>query len=139
VTYLSERLSPAPHVPKEKIQPLIADLDSNEFAKRDQATKGLVRLQEAAEAPLLEVLKGDPPLELRRRVEAILLNLHAARMKPPPLPPGEELRAVRAVEVLERIGTPEARGLLARLAKGAPYVLLTREAQASLGRVGRRD
>jgi hypothetical protein len=47
----------------------------------------------------------------------------------------ELLRGVRAVEVLERAGTPEARQLLAALAGGAPGALLTREAAASLQRL----
>jgi len=34
-------------------------------------------------------------------------------------PPRENIRAVRALEVLERIGTDEARKLLEELAKGA--------------------
>jgi hypothetical protein len=36
---------------------------------------------------------------------------------------------------LERIGTPEARQLLKRLATGAPGARLTREAKASLERL----
>jgi hypothetical protein len=47
----------------------------------------------------------------------------------------EQLRLVRAVEVLERMGTPEARGLLRALAEGAPGTLPTREAQAALDRL----
>lgn len=37
-----------------------------------------------------------------------------------------------SVQVLERIGTPEARELLAELAKGQPEARLTQEAQAAL-------
>jgi len=44
----------------------------------------------------------------------------------------EHLRVVRAVEVLERAGTPEARQALDALANGAPAALVTREAQAAL-------
>jgi hypothetical protein len=50
---------------------------------------------------------------------------------------GEELRRVRAVEVLEAVGTAEARDLLGVLAKGAPGAALTREARESLGRLER--
>jgi hypothetical protein len=39
------------------------------------------------------------------------------------------------VEVLERIGTAEARQVLERLAGGAPGVRLTREARTALGRL----
>jgi hypothetical protein len=45
------------------------------------------------------------------------------------------LRQTRAVEVLERIGDRAATALLAGLARGASRAPLTRDAQASLGRL----
>jgi hypothetical protein len=51
--------------------------------------------------------------------------------------PPEDLRHIRAVEVLEGLGTPEARNLLEELAKGAADATLTREAKASLRRLGK--
>lgn len=45
---------------------------------------------------------------------------------------GDRLRAFRAVEGLERIGTPEARRLLTTYAKGAPGALLTTAAASAL-------
>jgi WD40 repeat protein len=56
---------------------------------------------------------------------------------------GKELRAfpairdLRALEVLEHVATPEARHLLQHLAKGLPHARLTREAKATLERLGR--
>jgi hypothetical protein len=47
------------------------------------------------------------------------------------------LQRLRAVQVLERIGSPEARQILEALAKGAPGARETREAQASLSRLAR--
>jgi hypothetical protein len=49
-------------------------------------------------------------------------------------PPGL-LRELRAVEVLERIGSKEACSLLENLAAGAPEATLTVEAKASLARM----
>jgi hypothetical protein len=46
-----------------------------------------------------------------------------------------QLRDLRAVEVLEHIGTPKARQVLRTLARGAPAARLTREAKASLQRI----
>ena len=54
---------------------------------------------------------------------------------PTPITDREILREVRAVEMLERVGTPEACKLLELLAKGAEDALLTREAQRSLRRL----
>ena len=42
---------------------------------------------------------------------------------------------LRAIEMLERIGTAEARQLLAVLAEGAPAARLTREAKLALDRL----
>jgi len=49
--------------------------------------------------------------------------------------PPRELRALRAVEVLEWIATKEARSLLLELGKGAPEASLTREAAAACKRL----
>ena len=54
-------------------------------------------------------------------------------MDEPDLPP-HVLRGVRAIEVLERIGTKEAKQVLQTAAKGAPGARLTEEAKASLDR-----
>jgi hypothetical protein len=45
---------------------------------------------------------------------------------------------LRQLEVLENIGTPEARGVLQTLAGGAPEAELTQAAKAALGRLARR-
>jgi hypothetical protein len=47
------------------------------------------------------------------------------------LPTAAQVEGVRAVEVLEVIGTPEANRLLRDLAEGAPEALVTRQAQAA--------
>jgi hypothetical protein len=46
-----------------------------------------------------------------------------------------KLRACRAIELLERLATPEARALLEKLAEGAPGAFVTVSAQAALERL----
>jgi hypothetical protein len=107
----------------------MTDLDSDQFAVRAKATTELEQWSELAEAALRKALADQPSLEVRRRVQLLLERLDG------PITSPERLRAMRAVEVLEHIDTPEARRLLEQLARGAPAALLTKEAKASLGRL----
>src|SRR5207249_10862735 len=103
--------------------------DHARFAHRDRARRDLEALGKAAEAELRKALEGKPTVELRRRIEDLLANLDRFEMKP------EWVRPLRAFEVLERIGTPEARKLLETLASGAPGHRLTQEAKTILRRM----
>ena len=55
-----------------------------------------------------------------------------------PVVDAEALRGLRAVEVLEHLGTPEARQFLHVLGKGAGESRVTRESRASLERLAKR-
>ena len=70
-------------------------------------------------------------MEARERVRRLQRRIEI------PLPPSELLRQVRAIEVLELIGTPDAKLLLRSLAGGAPEARLTREAKAAMERLAR--
>jgi RNA polymerase sigma factor (sigma-70 family) len=133
VPYLQARLRPAPAADEKKVARLIRDLTSDRFAERDRAAKELEKLGEAAAGACRKALAAAPPLELRRRLEALLKAQRQAWWAPAP----DRLRALRALEALERVGTAEARQLLSRLARGAPEARLTLEAQASLERLQR--
>jgi WD40 repeat protein len=74
IAFLAERLRWTPPS-QEQVKRLIADLDSERFAVRDQAAKELEKAGELVEQPLKEVLNGQPSLEVRRRVEQILGRL----------------------------------------------------------------
>jgi hypothetical protein len=52
---------------------------------------------------------------------------------------GEPLRGVRAVQILERIGTPDAKSLIERLAQGLESASVTGAAKAGLGRYKKID
>ncbi|MCI0464171.1 MAG: WD40 repeat domain-containing protein [Gemmataceae bacterium] len=130
VALLRERLRPVPPFAR-RVEQLIANLDSERYAVRQRATVELGRMGALARPALEKALAASPSLEMRRRIEGLLAALRPTRTDP------SHLRAVRGVEVLEHIGTPEARRLLEELAGGEPQALLTMEARATLGRLGR--
>lgn len=130
VPWLQAHLKPQPAVDPKRIAPLLAKLDAKEFAIRDKAMRELEALGDQAESDLTALLKRNPSLEVRRRVERLLSKLEGLS--------GERLRAWRALEVLEHIGSPEARIVLQTMAGGAPAARLTQEAEAALERLARR-
>jgi WD40 repeat protein len=130
VTGLGERLRPAPVIPADRVDRLLIDLESKQFAVRKKAEEQLKALGDGVAGLLGRVLaERKLTLEVRRRIEMILAEL-------PVLP--EQLRGLRAVEVLEQAGGSEAKKVLEALAKGAPEARLTREARASLQRLASR-
>jgi WD40 repeat protein len=131
VPFLAKRLKPAARVDPQKIDGWIRELDNEKFAARQAAAANLIQVGEQAVPALRKVLASTPPLETRKRVEELLEKLTGGTLTT------EQLRLVRAVEILERIGTPEARQILRTLAQGAPGTLSTREAEAALSRMAR--
>jgi WD40 repeat protein len=129
VPYLGKQLQPAAGTDAARLARLIGDLDSNQFAVRQQATEELEKLEELAQPALEKALAAKPSAEVKRRVEPLLEKIRA------PVTSGPKLQILRAIEVLEHIGTPEAQEVLQTLAKGAPEALITREAKASLDRL----
>jgi hypothetical protein len=129
---LAERLKRAHPADAKQVARWVTDLDSDDFETRRKASAELSGLGELARPALDEALKKGPAAEVRRQIDELL-----ARLKPGTAPSAEEVRQGRAVEVLEWVGTPEARKQLEALAKGAPGARLTREAAASLQRMGR--
>jgi hypothetical protein len=122
------------HLPR-----LIADLESGRFSVREQAAKELDKFCGLTEpkrrqvlATLQKVLAGNPTIELRRRLEQVTEKLERG------LPNRETLRMLRALEVLERIATPDARQILEFVSKGAAEARLTWEAKESLERLTKR-
>ena len=71
--------------------------------------------------------EGTSP-EAKVRIKALL-----AKTGPPyDTLPNQQVRKLRAIQVLEMIGSEEAESLLKHLATGSPYALQTREANAAL-------
>jgi WD40 repeat protein len=135
VDLLREKLTAVEKVPDAEIDKLIIDLDNDEFATRQKASRELRRIGPQAKAALQKTLEKSESREQRRRVEELLVELKERETKPSP----DELRELRAVEVLEAIGTPPARSILESLAKGAPGTRLTDEAAAALERQNKNE
>jgi WD40 repeat protein len=132
VPFLRDRVRPVPLLGPGRIARLVANLEHERYAVRQQATRELERLGELAEPALRQALAGNPALELRRRAEKLLVKATAPISEP------AMLQALRAVEALEHAGTAEARQVLEDLAGGAPEARLTREARAALERWARK-
>jgi WD40 repeat protein len=130
VLLFRDQLQPVVAADPERAARLMADLNSDAFAVRDKATNELQKIGEGALPALRKALAGQPAPEVRGRVEQLLERL--VGWSP------ERLYALRAVEVLERIGSPEARQVLEALAGGVPGAWLTGEAKASLERLTHR-
>jgi Tol biopolymer transport system component len=131
--FLQERLKPKPaSADAKKVAALIADLDSDDFDTREKATKELEDLGRAAESAVRQALAGKPSAEARVRLGKVLDKLGGESALTP-----EQNRDLRAVRVLEGVGTPEARKLLESLVKESPGWWVSQEAKAALARLGR--
>jgi WD40 repeat protein len=100
------------HPRRARITRALAELDHEEFAVRERASEELARLDELAEEAMRLQLERSPSPEVRRRLGSLLEPFseegQAAR----------RLRRVRAAEVLEAVGTAQARSVLEAVQEG---------------------
>jgi RNA polymerase sigma factor (sigma-70 family) len=125
---LREQIKPYPTAPADETRRLLADLGDASFAKREAATKRLEALGLRAEPALRAALRARPSLEPARRIEKLLLGM----VKLPQPLTAEDQRSLRALIVLEHIGSAEARRVLQTVANGPESARLTRQARAAL-------
>jgi hypothetical protein len=100
---------------QHQVAKLLAELDDEAFAVRERASSELAKRAKALEPVLRQARTNAASPEVRRRLDALLGALPSpprANREPSP----EQLRLVRAVVVLGRIDTAEARAILAELA-----------------------
>jgi WD40 repeat protein len=109
-------------VDKVRLARLVAALDSEDFPTRERARQELETLGDLAERTLRRTLATTPSSEVKRQCEAILAKLALGEATP------QRIWWVRAVELLERVGTPECGTLLERIAADAPAEWLKHEA-----------
>jgi WD40 repeat protein len=130
VALLKVRLRPAPEPNAQQIARWITDLDSDQFAVREKAAEELEQVGKGAAEALRNRLADKPSVEVCQRIEQLLSKIE--QLTP------EALQSERAVEVLEQIGTADAKKVLETLAAGAEGFRLTKEAKASLERIRKR-
>lgn len=131
VSLLKAKLASYPKMDAQPLARLIADLDSDDFKTRENASKELAKLGRMTEGALKKTLDENPSAELKRRIQILLDKLDPKEDDP------EQILLLRVIEVLERLGTPEARKLLRKLAQEASIPDVAREAQGSLQRLGK--
>jgi len=127
IKLLRGKITPAKPRAEGAIIQWIKELDSPIFAERERASKELLNLLEEVEPQLRQARAATASDESRRRIDAILL--HSGKPSP------DRLRQERALDVLEHLGTKEAKQHLEILAKGAPNHALTRDAQDAVERL----
>jgi WD40 repeat protein len=132
VLFLRDKLTADLRNDADQLARLIRDLDNDDFARRDKAHKALAEMGRRAEAALAKALQHPASLECKRRLEDLL-----GRLEQQPEYPQRRV-GLRAIEVLERIGSADARTVLDRLAKDSSDAEMAREAKASLGRLAKR-
>lgn len=130
VALLDARMQVQPDAPAV-VAGWVRSLDADSADVRLLAHTRLRALGETAVPQLKAALRGATSAEVRLRVGAILDGEEPTELDP------EVARFVRAIRVLEEIGTAEAREILGRLANGAPDAPTGREAQAALERLRR--
>ena len=97
-----------------ELAPIFRDLDARAFATREAAAAKLDRYGESALALVRAELEKGPSAEVRERLERFVDRCDGSTTFP------DRLRSGRAIELLEHLGTPEARALLTKLAAGGP-------------------
>ena len=125
---LKEKLKPAGGAEQKKIEALIADLDSDKFDVRMAAKDELEKLAELAVPALKKALDTKPSLEVAKHIEELLEKVDTHTLT------ADQLRDLRALEVLENMKSDDATALLEKLAAGADGATLTVHAKAVLER-----
>jgi hypothetical protein len=135
LTHFKEMLKPVRELDgeaKKQVTKLIADLAGEEFATRKKAMETLTTLGTPVAPALREALRKTSDVDVRLRLHVVLRTMDVTGMTP------DQLRTIRALEVLERINSKEAQELVAGLAKGVPDAFMTIEAKNSLARINQR-
>lgn len=128
-----ERLRPVTEVAgaeRKKAEGWLADLASENGEAVERASEALVRLGARAAGLVEAELKRAKEEIIRERLRFVQAEVRRAERSP-------EVRLLRSLEVVERIGGVEAVKLLRSLAGGMAEAAVTREAKRALRNLGR--
>ena len=119
--YLKKKLRPAPVPDAARVRSLLAKLDSADFRTRISANEELAKLGELIRTQIDQALKDTDKPEPRRRLEALAENARASAL---PFGSMTRIGEWRSLEILEKIGSPQAIQILRDLANGLPIANL---------------
>jgi hypothetical protein len=128
---LRRALRPVQKFDGEQMEKFVNDLDNDEFAIRQRAHQGLKKLGELAMPMLRKKLNEKGSIDAQARIRELLDVLTG------PVKTAVKLQSLRAVVVLEHIGSLEAQAILQNVAKGAPEAWVTQDAQMAISRLTR--
>jgi hypothetical protein len=111
-----------------RISRLLAELDHSRFQVREQAARELRGFGPSLEPRLRRALRNSRSEETRRRLENVLRRL-APRTGSLP---AQEVRAARAIQVLQSMKVPAAQEFLQQLVEAGSESFWAREARAAL-------
>ncbi|MDB5312274.1 MAG: hypothetical protein JWO38_6476 [Gemmataceae bacterium] len=128
VKLLADKIPVPTATPAERVAKLVAALGSEDFLTRQSAARDLEAIGAAAGPAVRAAVEQSASPEVRTLAAGVLTKIEGPPTRP------DDLRALRAVEVLEGISSPEAREVLKKWAAGPAAARLTVEAAAALGR-----
>jgi hypothetical protein len=128
IALFREHIPPAKLIAGDKLRRLLLELDDPSYAVRTQSATELRRVADLVRNELDKHASAPgTSTEARRHLRQIL-----ERIDDPTL---ELVVFLRALEVLERVGTPAARALVDEWAGGVPAARFTQEARTTLQRM----
>lgn len=129
IRFCNEKFPVPTATPPDKISKLISDLDSEDFPVRQAAVKDLEAIGGEATTALRKVADNSSNPEARKLASEVLTRYDSVT------PRAEDLTLLRVMELLENIGTPEAKAVLAKWAAGPAGHRMTVEASAAIARM----
>jgi RNA polymerase sigma factor (sigma-70 family) len=124
VAFVRKKLHPIAPADPVLVAKWIEKLDDSKYSVREQASRELESLGWLAFPALRTILSTNTSAEVRRRANALLSKIRPMN--------SADLQGIRAVHILVRVGTDEARQILNDLTRGVVDHPVTRAAQSGV-------